>query len=610
MRWIPAESGARYRIEDSAFTRTDRSRLHRCRDEAGTPYVYKAYGEPPDTEDEAARLIELARLGRTVDPAQPGYDAIGWMVDVVLQERAAVGVVLRAAPTGFFNLGRDPRTFDRLHNPASYPPDAAVRISVLLSICEQFACLEREGLVHGRISARKLLWRPDPAPRAHLLGCDRLRRAQTATPPDAAVTVPAQWRDPRLALGAIPAPDLYSDRLALAGLVYRGLLLTTFAPGLDERGALATTYSLPPVLDSGIRTLFDRAFSDLEASDSRPRPTEWHDALSALAAADIDRLTIAELESGTEAAEAQAAFHAPAPPPAGPLNRTPSPTPPRAEAQFDIMPPADDETPGSGAPDAFGPPYQPAPAAGASQRRVLLAVLGLAAIATVLVVTVVLTSRPSSPPADAYQDSGNYPFQSATTYTADPGAGGALTSDQATDAQATDQTSDQAADAASPSDSPTTPDAATALQQAQAVFDLVNSSSSDRSLVAQAIQNEVSTCANVGQGLTDLQTAAADRQRQQQSAQQLDVSALGNGQQLQTDLVSAFQFSYKADESYAAWAQDVLDSGCSGNAQPDESFTSGDAYSKEADTAKDAFLHDWQPVATQFGLPVPSQGSF
>lgn len=552
MRWISGESGARYRVEDSAFSRTDRWAMRRCRDEAGASYVYKVYTKPLGSEGEngsgrdgdAERLTELARLGRSADPAQPGHDAIGWLADTVVEDRAVVGVVLRAAPPGFYNFGRDPRTFERLHTRASYPPEASVRIKVLVSLCELFTCLEHEGLVHGRLSARKVLWRSDTAPHAYLLGGDKLHPAL---------------------VGASPGSDndSDSDRRALAGLIFRGLLLAD-----DER-------SVPSGLDDRIRVLFHRAFADPKADEPRPSPAEWREALCTVTAADIDRLTASHTdENAIEDYEYDE--HDLAEP--GHVHvRTESPY--RIDEDEAAIP--GDEGPFDHARTGL--------LVNASPRRVALIGGGLVAVAAVFIAVAI---HPSSTPSPyTYTDPSAYP--QSTPYTTDPNA----TTDPSA-SQATDQATD------------TQQGGTAAQQQAQAISGLVNNSSSDRSLVTRAVQSEISGCTDPSQGLTDLRQAVTDRAQQLAAAQQLDASAIDNGRQLLSDLVNALTYSSEADQAYASWAADVETNGCNGDAQPDNNFTDGDNYSKQAETAKNAFLQDWQSVAAQYGLPVPTPDSF
>lgn len=626
MRWISGESGGDYQMEDSAFAGGPRTRIHRCRDAAGNPLVYKAYSEPLDGADTLLRLTEVARLGRTADRGQAGFDAIGWPLDVVVHGQAVAGVVMRAAPSGFFNPGRDPRTFDRLHLPALYPPDAADRIRVLIDVCDQFACLERLGVIHGGVTAHRVLWRRGEQPHAFLIGGDRMRLPATSRPAGGAADVPADWRDPRLTAGLIDVPDTYSDRFALAGLIYRGLYLHASAPTLDSRGIPAHAPVIAPETDDGIKALFARSFADLKAHEPRPAPSEWREALSTALAANGGGLVdlLRTLDAAAEDDDLE-------PPPgrsaSGAANRPVPPVTAQRDTTVSGVDDEPDEVAASGretqdtsaglqgrvtvmrdimggtweVPSPAGASSSPALTGDPSQRRVLLLGAGLVGIVVLIVFVIVQSSRSSSPQDYSSSNYGSGSYQQPE-YTQAPDGNSTQDALSAT-GQATDQPTDGSTDQATQ-----TPDTA-AAQEAQAVSEIVNSSASDRSLVAQAVQYEVGACQNVGQGVTDLQRAAADRQRLLQEVQQLDVSALDGGAQLQSDLANAFQHSYDADNAYAAWAQDVENAGCTGSAPTDDTnMSAGDADSAQATTSKDAFIQDWQPIAGQYSLPVPAEG--
>ena len=62
---------------------------------------------------------------------------------------------------------------------------------------------------------------------------------------------------------------------------------------------------------------------------------------------------------------------------------------------------------------------------------------------------------------------------------------------------------------------------------------------------------------DINAAISAIQSAASQRSSQIQTAQSLDVSALPNGDGLQSDLIAALQHSLDADQDYQSWAADV-----------------------------------------------------
>ena len=70
-------------------------------------------------------------------------------------------------------------------------------------------------------------------------------------------------------------------------------------------------------------------------------------------------------------------------------------------------------------------------------------------------------------------------------------------------------------------------------------------------------------------------------------------------------LTSAWQNSIKADRDFAQWARDEISGGCtSGNQSADPHARAAAGPDALATTGKQAFVGQWNPVATRYGLPT------
>ncbi|WP_067542528.1 hypothetical protein [Nocardia crassostreae] len=176
-------------------------------------------------------------------------------------------------PQEFLNYDGTPLTFDHLCSFAANPPDAQFRVAVLIRSCEIVASFEERHLVHGDIAPQHLLWRRS-RPDAYLVPSEALLSgAQTLAP---RAPGGGEWCDPRWLAGQINAPDRYSDRFALAVLLYRGLFLDLGAPSIPHGNWRA---ALTAEVHPDLRALFERAFADPFATDARPTAAEWLTAL-------------------------------------------------------------------------------------------------------------------------------------------------------------------------------------------------------------------------------------------------------------------------------------------------------------------------------------------
>ncbi|MCU1643860.1 MAG: hypothetical protein JWN03_4135 [Nocardia sp.] len=226
-----------------------------CRDRSGRERVYKQYGVPLTDAEVIGCASRAVLFGREIVLAverQPGSEewaaaSINWPIDLVLQERALIGVITPLIPAEFLQPDGMPLTFDQLvlERPAAY-----FRVGVLIRICDLFVVLEERDLAHGGLSEQNVAWNRSQ-PHAHLIDCDGLRPAQGD-----------------------------GDRLTLAGLIYRGLFLSQAAPKVAT-GERQLPSGIPAELDPALRALVDRAFSGSIAPHARPSAGEWLAGLKA-----------------------------------------------------------------------------------------------------------------------------------------------------------------------------------------------------------------------------------------------------------------------------------------------------------------------------------------
>ena len=109
--------------------------------------------------------------------------------------------------------------------------------------------------------------------------------------------------------------------------------------------------------------------------------------------------------------------------------------------------------------------------------------------------------------------------------------------------------------ASSPAAQPSTQAAADpAKPQAEALDKLLADSNNSRSAVIGAVEN-IKSCTNLDQAVTDLQGAAQQRRELVTRLQELSVDKLPDHAQLTASLTKAWQASASADDHYAAWAR-------------------------------------------------------
>ncbi|WP_405948699.1 hypothetical protein OG588_21390 [Streptomyces prunicolor] len=300
MRIVTSRLGRRYQVESQPFnTDGGQGLLYHCTDQDGVKRVFKEYKTPESVSSEVHRLHQLAHLGQDAvhraengsNPAAHGglattaESSINWPIDVIHGRNGAVeAVILPLIPQTFMFTNSDgkvaPLTLDFLYLARAEPPPppAQVRLGVLLRVCDIFKQLEDLKLTHGDLAAKNLVWREHDT-HAYLIDCDGL--TPWSTPATHGVAT-QEWTDPRRIAGVIPAHDRFSDRFALALVLYRGLFLNPGGPRWPQghqRGQWIKPSQFPGRLDPALRQLFSRALDDPFATNTRPSAAEWHRAL-------------------------------------------------------------------------------------------------------------------------------------------------------------------------------------------------------------------------------------------------------------------------------------------------------------------------------------------
>jgi serine/threonine-protein kinase len=228
--------------------------------------------------------------------------------------------------------------------------------------------------------------------------------------------------------------------------------------------------------------------------------------------------------------------------------------------------PAAQSGPGSGPPDSDRPARR--------WLRPALAVLAAVVVIAAVVTGFVLSKRPASGHSAAGAPA-------ASPRTSPPASASA------------------ASPPASPSSAPST-----ASQQAVALDTLLASSADARTALHQAVK-QVGSCANLGGAASQLQNVVDQRTSEYRRASALTVSALPDGAQVKSALVTALSRSLKADQDYLTWARQQKASGCIPSSQS-ATYNAAFSTSQRADAAKAAFVQIWNPVAARYGLAKSS----
>lgn len=140
------------------------------------------------------------------------------------------------------------------------------------------------------------------------------------------------------------------------------------------------------------------------------------------------------------------------------------------------------------------------------------------------------------------------------------------------------------------------------LPQAKVIDALLVRSGASRTKLNRAIKR-VGRCSGVSGALADMRAVGEERRAQISAVKAADLAAVDNGESLRSNLVTALQHSLDADAAFVEWAE-AAGSSCPDNAARRADYDRGMADSDRAGTAKEAFLAQWNPVATGLGLPA------
>ncbi|MFE9469216.1 hypothetical protein ACFYNW_37410 [Streptomyces virginiae] len=141
-----------------------------------------------------------------------------------------------------------------------------------------------------------------------------------------------------------------------------------------------------------------------------------------------------------------------------------------------------------------------------------------------------------------------------------------------------------------------------ARPQAVQLDKLLADSNDSRASVIKAVE-DIKGCSNLDQASSDLRDAARQREEMITRLQELKVDKLPDHARLSAALTKAWQASADADNSYAAWADDVDEDKCKdGKAKATKNASDGNKSSGEATKAKESAATMWNTIAAKYGL--------
>ncbi|MER6449815.1 hypothetical protein [Streptomyces venezuelae] len=141
-----------------------------------------------------------------------------------------------------------------------------------------------------------------------------------------------------------------------------------------------------------------------------------------------------------------------------------------------------------------------------------------------------------------------------------------------------------------------------ARPQAVQLDKLLADSNDSRASVIKAVE-DIKGCSNLDQAAADLRDAARQREELVTRLQELKLDQLPDHAKLSASLTKAWQSSADADNSYAAWADDVDDDKCKdGKAKATKNASEGNKSSGEATKAKESAATMWNAIAGKYGL--------
>src|SRR5262249_1677227 len=113
------------------------------------------------------------------------------------------------------------------------------------------------------------------------------------------------------------------------------------------------------------------------------------------------------------------------------------------------------------------------------------------------------------------------------------------------------------------------------------------------------VVSDVQSCGNLSSDITQLQQIASARSGELGSAQNLQVLAISNGEQLKSQLLTALQISLRIDRDYLTWAREQQSAGCGSYSS---AYAEANNLDPQATSDKGTFLNTWDPIARQYSL--------
>jgi serine/threonine protein kinase len=139
-----------------------------------------------------------------------------------------------------------------------------------------------------------------------------------------------------------------------------------------------------------------------------------------------------------------------------------------------------------------------------------------------------------------------------------------------------------------------------ASRQAAALSTLLTSSAAARTALHEAV-GQVGTCVNLPGAISQLHGVVNQRVSEYGRALTLPTSALPDGTEVKSKLIAALSSSLEADRDFLTWGQQQLDGGCTPSGQS-SAYNAAFSASQLANTAKQAFVQVWNPVAAKYGI--------
>ncbi|MEV4178607.1 hypothetical protein [Nonomuraea sp. NPDC049709] len=255
------------------------------------------------------------------------------------------------------------------------------------------------------------------------------------------------------------------------------------------------------------------------------------------------------------------------------------------------------QTPQGAEPPATGDDPEPLRLRRSRSWRRPPALIGLVVAALALALTWWIVAADQSGPQQVQgAGQGRAPAPASPGAGTGTGTGASPGSSPETGPQTSPETSPGTGDGGTPS-----PSSRVARQQAEAMDELLSSSSSARSNLSEAI-TDATRCERGG--VETIRDITGSRRDQLAAARALAVTALAGGTELKGALVDALDASYEADAAFLAWARRHVAAGCTGAVTSDRDYRLGLDRSEAAQKAKTRFVRAWRPIAETYHLTV------